>query len=377
MLDERLKRLWVETALQEEFHMYEPTFGVYQVRINGDTPSFMGVPVAVSAEELKGSDVAFIGIPWEGPVGTGTGTWASFGPRGEYSDKVEARSGAYDSPNYIRRYSVQYSIHGTGGCYPEVRPDFRLVDYIQIVDYRNVETKEWDVEETAKKTVEKVSDIVKAGAIPLVFGGDHSIPYPVLKGISDNTDGNIGLIWFDRHYDIGYGGPAPRPFDEFTRLNAENALYKILDNCKVDPKNVVIIGIGGGDFNTPLMNKVIQEAGITIFTVNEVVKMGIEKVIKKAIEISRRDTERIYVTLDVDVMDPISFPAQKWPEPFGLHVHDIRKALSIIVMETNLAGFDMCCVGPHYDNQGIGGQTAARLYIEILIGLALKKERGS
>jgi hypothetical protein len=84
---------------------------------------------------------------------------------------------------------VHYALPFSGGFYPDVGPDFKILDYLNIMDYRDVEVKEWDVERTVTRSIDKIYDIVKAGAIPLMFGGDHSIPYPVMKAISDNREG--------------------------------------------------------------------------------------------------------------------------------------------------------------------------------------------
>ncbi|MBW2368303.1 MAG: agmatinase family protein [Deltaproteobacteria bacterium] len=372
-MDKKLKDFWAETIKDASF-----AAGTYIPRINGDTPSFMLAPIAFKPEELENADVAVIGIPWQGAVGVASGVWASFGPKGVYPEEADCRTGTYDAPDYIRKYSEQYNIQHTGGYYPEVGPDFFLSDHIQLMDYGNVEIKEWDIDETANRAIEKVGDIVRAGAVPLVFGGDHSIPYPVARAISDNTQGDMGLIWFDRHYDNLYGGELPYPYGEFGRLNCGNALYKILDTCRVDPSNVVMIGIGGGDVNTPMMHKIMVEAGIKVFTVTDVERLGIEDVTQQAIEISGKGTDRTYVTLDADTMDPFSFPAMRWAEPFGMSAKDVRKSLAMISQNTNLAGFDICCISPAYDTHGLGGLVAARMYIEVLKGMALrKKNKGS
>ena len=81
------------------------------------------------------------------------------------------------------------------------------------------------------------------------------------------------------------------------------------------------------------------------------------------------------MTLDADAMDPISFPAMRWPEPYALHAHEVKDSIAMITANLNLAGFDICCMSPAYDTHGIGGQVAARFYIEILKQLALKKLR--
>jgi len=237
MISDSLKKKWMVASQADDFHIYAPESTLLELRIHDDVPSMIQAPIAWNAKDLTGSDAVFMGIPWEGAVGTGNGnTWSSCAPRGQSIDAIEGRRGGWEAPDYIRKCSTTYNIIGSGGFYPEVGPDFRLLDHIEIMDYGNVPTDTWDAEEMSERAIEKTADIVRAGAVPLVFGGDHAIPYPVLKAISDNTKGKTGIIWFDRHYDVGYGGKSPRPDNSLTRLNAENAMYRILESCNVDPE---------------------------------------------------------------------------------------------------------------------------------------------
>jgi agmatinase len=377
-MDKKLKKLWETLGSRPEFQVHDPIGGAYRLRVHDDVPSFMEVPIAWNARELEGADVAFLGIPWEGPIHMGPVYWASCGPRPADPDALtEGRSGAYAAPDYIRTCSAPYSVNVSGGFYPEVGPDFRLVDHLTMYDYRDVDADKWEVEVFCDRAIEKVSDIVKAGAVPIVFGGDHSIPYPVVRGISDNSKGKIGIVLFDSHYDNAYGGEVPPPYHDLGKLNAGNAFYKIFDTCQAEPANMAVIGIKGGAYNTPLMHELALKLGYTIFTNEQVEEMGIEEVTKRAIEAASRDTDRVYVSLDVDVIDPVTMPAQKYPDPFGIPARDVRRALSMISRETELAGFDMVCMGPAYDFKGLGGLTAVRLYLEVLKGMAIRKSRGS
>ena len=367
-MDESVRKFWLEAEEQPEYHFAGDVMGAFlKPRIYGDTASFMEVPIGYNPEDLQGADAVFIGLPWEGIQQINSTTFAETGPRPPDPDAVVARSGAYQAPAYVRQYSVHYSLAISGGYYPEVAPDFRLVDYLNIMDYRDVEVKMWDVEETTRRAVERIGHIVQAGAVPLVFGGDHSIPYPVVKAISDNSPGKIGVINFDSHYDLSLGG----------RLNAGNAFGKIMENCQAEPENLAIIGIKGGAYNTPAMHQLALDLGVTVFTIGDVEEMGIEEVVRRAVEAAGRGTDKIYVSLDADALDPVSFPAQKYSEPFGITARQIREALRILSREANLCGFDMVCVGPDYDHKGVGALTASKFYIEVLKGLALrKKERG-
>ncbi len=105
---------------------------LFQPRIHGDVPSFMHVPIAMKASELEGMDAAFLGIPWQGIVGLGPGSMASFGPKGVHPEMTDERTGPDEAPDHIRKYSHQYSLPVTQGYLPEVAPDFKLADHLKL-----------------------------------------------------------------------------------------------------------------------------------------------------------------------------------------------------------------------------------------------------
>jgi len=250
------------------------------------------------------------------------------------------------------------------------------MDHVEMMDYGNVDLEGlWDSVEMVNRSMMKVGDIVKAGAVPLVIGGDHTIPYPVVRSISDHSKGKIGIIWFDSHYDLGYGGEQPRPYNHMSDPNAGNAIYNIVETSNVELENICIIGINGPGYNTSSMCNLAKKLGVTVFTAEDVRQRGMPEIMDRALEISTRGTAQTYVSLDLDVMDPISFPAQKYMQPFGVSYQQVCYALNTIAKETTLAGMDMVCMGPHYDSSGVGGMYAAQLYFEILKGMALRKGR--
>ena len=359
--------VWREAVSKPGWHLNitDNMEAYFAPRIYEDIPSFMEVEVAYEPSELEGADVVFIGIPYESSFQIGPTAFADSGPRVPAKGTILSRSGSDLSPDYIRKCSECYSVRLNGGFCPEIAEDFQIVDQLKILDYGNVDVNsKMNTDKMARVAIEKIAEIVNAGAVPMVLGGCHEIPYPVMRAISDNTDGNIGVIVFDAHYDNDFGG----------RLTAANAFGKIYEDCQVETKNMVFIGInGGGSFNTPAMARLAKEVGITVFQAADVEKLGVEEVTNRALEIVSRGAERTYVSLDADVMEPVTFPAQKYPDPFGLTAGQIKTSLGIISTQAELAGFDFCTMGPAYDFQGVGGLTAAKFYIEILKGLAVKK----
>jgi len=345
----------------------EKKYGMTIRRIlRDDVPTFMEVPLATKREHLKGADVVVLGIPWEGfkyesPGDVLLPPMASPAPPGS----IYFRTGADKAPEAIRKYSILYSIRDSGGFFPELDWDLRLADHLNIVDYGDADIVAGDVEESFKRAEERVSHVMEAGAIPVVFGGDHGITYPVLKAVAQHTKGKVGIIDFDSHMDLS----------ESIKYHAAWQFLGAFQLENVNPKNMVQIGIRNLD-NDPRWLETAKKLGITRYTITDVEENGISAIVEKAIEVATMGTKAVYVTLDVDVIDPAFCPAQKYPDSAGLTSREIIRALRIIGT-CRIAGFDICCLSPQYDSpSGTGSQLAARCAAVVIGCIALKKMRG-
>ncbi|MHA2245763.1 MAG: agmatinase family protein [Candidatus Hodarchaeales archaeon] len=304
-----------------------------------DVPTFMELPHARNKEDLISADVAFLGIPWEGLKYPDPWTVLPETASPAPPNSIYYRTGADKSPEAIRKYSIFYSYNHGFGFFPELSRDF-------------------------KNSLTKVSDIYEAGAIPLVSGGDHAIPYPCVQALAKHTEGNIGIITFDSHFDL-YFEP------EFSAASQWGRLFDLLP--QVDPKNYCSIGIRG--LRNQLHEQyVAEELGIQYHTMADVETQGINNIINKALTVAGKDTEALYVSLDIDVVDPAFCPAQKYPEPNGLTSREIISALSQIGKNSLINGFDICCLGPQYDTPtGLSAQLCARLFMEVMATIAWQK----
>ncbi|MFX0205296.1 MAG: agmatinase family protein [Candidatus Hodarchaeota archaeon] len=331
----------------------------------GDVPTFMELPHARRKEDLESADVAFLGIPWEGLKYPDPWTVLPETASPAPANSIYYRTGADKSPEAIRKFSIFYSYNHGYGFFPELARDFIIFDHIKAVDYGDVEVDIKKPDVSLQNCFRKVSDIYEAGAIPLISGGDHAIPYPSVQALAKHTEGNIGIITFDSHFDL-YFEP------EFSAATQWGRLFNLLP--QVDPKNYCSIGIRG------LRNQlheyyVAEELGIQYFTMADVQSQGIASVIAKALEIAGKDTDALYVSLDIDVIDPAFCPAQKYPEPNGLSSREIISALRQIGKGKLINGFDICCLGPQYDTPtGLSAQLCARLFMEVMATIAWQKK---
>ncbi len=331
--------------------------------LHGDVPTFMEAP-AVDAGGLAGADVVVVGLPYEGVKLLDPITYAPPLAQPAPDGSIYYRSGADKGPDAIRRYSIFYSLRHGRGLLPEAGRDLLILDHLHLVDYGDVKVIPGDVEETFTRARDKIADVLAAGAVPIILGGDHSVPIPVLQVLAGTLTGKLGIIAFDSHFDLSL---EPKYW-------AGSQWARAFELGVVEPANFVLIGIRGG--RESLSDKLVaDELGIRYYTMADIDECGIATVAQEALEAAGAGTQAIYVSLDIDVVDP-AHGGQKYPDPGGLSARELLRALRIVSSGT-LAGFDICCLAPRYDLQGHLSQLAARAAVEVIGGLALQLPRKS
>lgn len=307
--------------------------------VYGDTPSFLGCEALNSKRIEEGFDVIFVGVPWEGTI-----TWGSF-------------SGCELAPRSIRHAAARY-----GGFLPEY--EINLFDYLRIGDIGDIGVNPNDPEETMKSIFNHANEIYKSHGIPFIMGGDHSLTPEIVRALSKNVDGQIGIIHFDAHLDNlkSFGK------DSVPRCGP---IYRIAQIEKVRKKSIVHLGIRGPR-NSPSQLEYAREIGATVFTIKQVRERGIKAVIDEALDIIQTDTKHIYVTICSDIIDAAFNPGG--PADFnGLFPHELFYALYSLG-EAGISGLDYVEVYPIQDPQSLSSHLAAWAMIYALAGLASKKK---
>ena len=329
--------------------------------LRDDIPTFMELPLATKPEHLVGADAAVLGIPYEGITIKTPSLSAPPTVRPPEAGSIYWRMGAEEAPAAIRRLSMFYSIHHNRGWYPEIDGDLLIGNELKMFDYGDVEVVPADTDETMRRAEARVQDIVSAGAMPITLGGDHTIPIPVLRALLRDRDSKIGVISFDGHMDLSVT-------DE---VWASVEWTKTFELGKLSPKNLVEIGIRSN--RSTIYERTLAEAlGVRVFTIDEVKRDGMERVIAEAIEIASDGTDGIYVSIDIDVMEPALVPAQKAPEIWGVTIDEMMVAMRAL-RSPDVIGFDICELSPGYDVNGMSAQFCARMVVEVLAGLAQRK----
>ena len=262
------------------------------------------------------------------------------------------------APQTIRKFSMLFSDYF-------VETQISLSDLLVSVDIGDIDIAPGNTEESFRRIEERTSLIRAKKAIPLSIGGDHIVTFPIVKAISQEAKGKIGIVQFDTHLDL----VDHLEGNHFTRASP---MKRILELRNVDPHNVVQIGIRGWR-NDKDEHEAASRIGTTIYTIDQVHEKGIETVCKEALQITNRDTCGVYVTFDIDVMDPAYAPGTNSPDPNGLTSREAILALRTIC-NSRLLGFDLVEVAPEYDiPSGITSILSARLVAEVLNALALAK----
>jgi len=301
--------------------------------------TFMRVPFLRDMRELGGQDVAFVGVPLD------TGT--------------TFRSGTRWGPEAMRRISSL-----GGGANLVLGVD--LVESLQMVDVGDVSVIPANIEKSFDQIDKAIGFIIERGVFPVVLGGDHSIGYPDIRGLARYIDGNIGIIHFDRHSDLSEYNMDERmhgtPF--FHATNIPNA----------PPTNLVQIGIGGWTSSRDGLRNA-RERKATVITIDDIDRHGIERICEYALEIAWKNARCVYLSFDIDCMDPAFAPGTGTPEPGGLLPREVFQMLRLIARE-GLIGMEVVEVSPPYDVADITSLLGTRVIMEVLGTLVLSRKLG-
>jgi formimidoylglutamase len=285
-------------------------------------------------------DCAIVGVPYDG---------ASV-----------VRSGSRHGPDAVRQGLMYFTTYSSR--------DRRAMTAFRAADIGDVQVVLTDMESTFKRITQSVRTLVTKGIVPVMLGGDHSIAFPNLRGVIEamGPGKKLGVIHFDAHHDL-----------RKAHLGAESSgvpFRKTLEmpGTLLNGRNLVQIGMA--EFtNSPQLDDYAKEMGVTVIPGLEVRERGIAAVVDQALRIAGDDTDAIYLSVDIDVLDHSQAPGTAAPNPFGLHAHDVQYAMRRIGASGKLIGADLVEISPPFDPRNITGSTGASLILSLLYGLSQAK----
>jgi agmatinase len=250
------------------------------------------------------------------------------------------RPGARFGPDSIRQHSWNFESY-------DLETGLNLSD-LAIHDLGNTE-EFGSATQMADALREELRPIYAAGKVPIVLGGDHACAPPSVEAYPDSAP-SLGVLYLDAHMDFrsSYLGD-PRSHGCSSR--------RILE--KVGARNIVVLGVRSVSQEEMEDNKSI---GMSYITAHEIAQDGIASAVQRALNMLR--TERLYITLDIDAIDPAYAGATGTPEPFGLTPRDVKHIIDQAA--PRLAGMDIMEVSPPYDT-GNTSALAARLAREAIV----------
>jgi agmatinase len=306
--------------------------------------SFYKVPWALDEEAIRdaGADIAVVGAP--------------------YDEGTSARPGARFGPMAIRTAHVTAGSPWAWSLQTEASP----FDVLTVVDAGDAPIVPGRPERSLRVIHEKVRRVARAGAIPIVLGGDHSITYPSAAAVARVHDpARVGIVHFDAHADtamdqwgslIGHGQP----------------MRRLIDEGWIAGPNFVQVGLRGYWPDRETFGW-MRGQGLRWHTQVEMEERGVEAVIDEAIAQALDGPDRIYLSVDIDVIDPGMAPGTGTPESGGMLGRELLRAVRRIAGAVDLAGMDVVEVSPPYDHAEITAMLAGNVVMEALSALAARR----
>ena len=286
-------------------------------------PTFMRLPHIPDAKRL---DVALIGVPFDG--GTSYRSGARFGPR-----HIREQSAI------IRPYNPAL--------------DLSPFEKMRVADYGDLQVNPLSIEDTFQRITTQLNNVIGAGARPVCVGGDHSILLPILRAIHA-AHGPVALIQLDAHSDT---------WDQYWGMKYSHGtpVRRAIEEGLLKEANILQIGLRGQLYDEHDMDY-IREHHIGVVTSEEFHEQGLAAVRGKLKPFAG---QKIYLTLDIDVVDPAFAPGTGTPQVGGLSSAQII-ALVRALAGLNFVGCDLVEVSPQYDSAEITSLLAANLLFEQL-----------
>ncbi|MDR2728456.1 MAG: arginase [Chitinispirillales bacterium] len=222
------------------------------------------------------------------------------------------------------------------------------------------------IEQVCKRAYDTGKAALKNGRIPVFLGGDHSISIGTIGAVTHEQ--SAGVIWFDGHGDFNL--PKTSPNGNIHGMPLSILLgYGIpeLVNCgrqgaKLRPNDVVLVGVRDLDYDE---RGLLKKSGIRIYTMREIDERGIAAVMTEAAERLSR-LGRIHVSLDMDVIDPLSAPGVGTPAPGGLTYREAHLAMEILADSRLACSMDIVEINPIIDDRNTTALMAAGLAASFL-----------
>jgi agmatinase len=311
----------------------------------GPDVTFLGVPRADLEEpgSFAGVDAVILGAPFDG--GTSHRPGARFGPQ------------AIRSTDYL----------GHDGSRPHLALGVDALRDLRVVDAGDVVMLPGEIEAALGRLEGAVHRVAAAGAVPVVLGGDHTIALPDVTGVARHLGmGRVSVVHFDAHADTG-------DTQRGSLLGHGTPMRRLIESGAARGDRFLQLGLRGY-WPGPEVLAWMAQQGMRSFEMTEVGRRGLDACLSEAFAIATDDCDGVFLSIDVDVVDPGMAPGTGTPEPGGLTSRELLDAVRRCATELPLVGLDVVELAPVYDGPGeVTAMLANRVVLEALSGIARRR----
>ncbi len=309
----------------------------------GPDVTFLGVPRA-ELDSLAGYDVVFIGAPYD--AGTSHRPGARFGPQ------------AIRMTDYLPHDASR----------PHLALGVDPLAELRCGDIGDVVMPPVETDTSLRRLETTVQAVADAGAIPVILGGDHTITFPDATGVARHVGwGRLSLIHFDAHADTGD--------TQFGSLIGHGTpMRRLIESGAVRGDRFLQIGLRGYWPEPPTLAWMAEQR-MRSFEMTEIVTRGLDECLTEAFGIATDECDGVFLSVDVDVVDPGMAPGTGTPEPGGLTARQLLDAVRRIAMSVPLAGVDVVEVSPPFDHAEVTAFLGNRVVLEALSGIAWRRRQ--
>jgi len=312
-----------------ELHFNQPVSGLVTPRFGG-IATFMRLP-HIPLEEAQNIDIGLVGVPWDG------GTTNRPGPR-------HAPRQMRDQSSMVRRMHQTFHIN-----------PYELAN---CADLGDCPVNPANVDDGLKRVETYFKTLVGKGIRPLSAGGDYLCSLPILRAVGEKRP--VGMIHFDAHTDLydGYFGGF--------RYTHGTPFRRAIEDGVLDPKRMVQIGLRGSMYDLDDF-EYGEKMGVRLVRIEEAMEKGPAKIMEEARRIV--GDEPIYVSFDIDMLDPVYAPGTGTPEVGGFTTFQAQQMLRGL-RGLNIMGADVVEVSPPFDPSGLTAYAGVMMMFELLCSMA-------
>ena len=295
------------------------------------------------AQSFADADVVILGAPFDG--GTSYRSGARFGPQ------------AIRMTDYL----------GHDGSRPSLALRVDGLQDLRVVDAGDVMMFSGDAARSCADLEVEVEKVARAGAIPVILGGDHTVTWPDVTGVARAVGGGrVSVLHFDAHADTGD--------HEFGSLIGHGQPMRLLiESGAARGDRFLQIGLRGY-WPPPDILDWMAAKGMRSYEMTEIVHRGLEQCLSEAFVTATDDCDGVFLSVDIDVCDPGHAPGTGTPEPGGISARQLLDAVRRVCYELPVVGMDVVEVSPPYDHADITAALGNRVVLEALSAIARRRQ---